>query len=49
MEEWQYLNQGTLVATSLSRVCMICRRFCHHEGVNYIPMLTCQSYRALVC
>jgi hypothetical protein len=48
VEEWPYLDEGTLLKTRSSRVCMTCHWFRHHAGVNCIPLLTCQLHQALI-
>ena len=40
MEEWSYLDEGTLMKTRSRKVCMTCHWFRHHAGVNCIPVLT---------
>ena len=40
VEEWPYLDEGTLLRTRSSRVCMTCNGFRHHAGVHCIPLLT---------
>jgi hypothetical protein len=41
IEEWPYLDEGVLLKTRSRKVCMTCRWFRHHAGVNGIPVLTC--------
>ena len=46
MEEWSYLDEGTLFKTRSRKVCMTCHWFRHHAGVNGILVLTsrCQGW-----
>ena len=48
IEEWPYLDEGTLVKTRSRKVCMTCHWFRHHAGVNCIPVLTCQLHQGLI-
>jgi hypothetical protein len=48
VEEWPYLDEGTLVKTRSRKVCMTCHWFRHHAGVNCIPLLTCQLHQGLI-
>jgi len=48
VEEWPYLDEGTLLKTRSSRVCMTCHWFRHHAGVHCIPVLTCQLHEGLI-
>ena len=48
IEEWPYLDEGTLLKTRSHKVCMTCHWFRHHAGVNCIPMLTCQLHQGLI-
>lgn len=48
VEEWPYLDEGTLLRTRSSRVCMTCHWFRHHAGVHCIPLLTCQLHQGLI-
>ena len=41
IEDWPYLDEGTLLKTRSRKVCMTCHWFRHHAGVNCIPVLTC--------
>ena len=48
IEDWPYLDEGTLVKTRSRQVCMTCHWFRHHAGVNCIPVLTCQLHQGLI-
>jgi uncharacterized protein (TIGR00106 family) len=48
VEEWPYLDEGTLLRTRSRKVCMTCHWFRHHAGVNCIPVLTCQLHQGLI-
>nr|WP_259735896.1 galactose oxidase [Synechococcus sp. CS-1329] len=48
IEEWPYLDEGTMQKTRSCKVCMTCHWFRHHAGVNCIPMLTCQLHQGLI-
>jgi hypothetical protein len=48
VEEWPYLDEGTLQKTRSRKVCMTCHWFRHHAGVNCIPVLTCQLHQVLI-
>ena len=48
IEEWSYLDEGTLLRTRSRKVCMTCHWFRHHAGVNCIPVLTCQLHQGLI-
>ena len=39
VEEWPYLDEGTLLKTRSRKFCMTCHWFRHHAGVNCIPVL----------
>jgi hypothetical protein len=45
VEEWAYLDEGTLLKTRSRKVCMTCHWFRHHAGMNCIPVLTCSQLR----
>ena len=48
IEEWPYLDEGTLLKTRSRKVCMTCHWFMHHAGVSCIPVLTCQLHQGLI-
>jgi hypothetical protein len=48
IEEWPYLDGDVLLKTRSRKVCMTCHRFCHHAGVNCIPVLTCRLHQGLI-
>ena len=48
VEEWPYLDEGTLLRARSRKVCMTCHWFRHHAGVNCIPVLTCQLHQGLI-
>ena len=48
IEDWPYLDEGTLLKTRSRKVCMTCHWFRHHAGVNCIPVLTCQLHQGLI-
>jgi hypothetical protein len=48
VEEWPYLDEGTLLRTRSRKVCMTCYWFRHHAGVNCIPVLTCELHQGLI-
>jgi hypothetical protein len=48
VEEWPYLDEGTLLKARSRKVCMTCHWFRHHAGVNCIPVLTCQLHQGLI-
>jgi hypothetical protein len=41
IEDWPYLDEGTLLKTRSRKVCMTCHWFRHHAGAECIPVLTC--------
>jgi hypothetical protein len=45
IEEWPYLDEDVLLKARSRKVCMACNWFRHHNGVNCIPMLTCQLHQ----
>ncbi len=45
IEEWPYLDEGTLLASRCRKACMTCRWFRHLAGMNCIPVLTCQLHQ----
>ncbi len=48
IEDWPYLDEGTLLKTRSRKACMRCHWFRHHAGVNCIPVLTCQLLQGLI-
>ena len=48
VEEWPYLDEGTLLKTRSRKVCMTCNWFRHHAGMNCIPVPTCQLHQGLI-
>jgi hypothetical protein len=48
IEDWPYLDEGTLLKTRSRKVCMTCHWFRHHAGVNCIPVLTCHLHQGLI-
>jgi hypothetical protein len=48
IEDWPYLDEGTLLKTRSRKVCMTCHWFRHHAGVTCIPVLTCQLHQGLI-
>ncbi len=48
VEEWLYLDGGTLLKTRSRKVCMTCHWFRHLAGVNGLPVLTCQLHQGLI-
>ncbi len=48
IEDWPYLDQGTLLTSRSRKVCMTCHWFRHHPGLNCIPVLTCQLHQGLL-
>lgn len=47
-EQWPYLDEEVLVASRSRKVCLTCHFFRHHDGVNCIPLLTCQLHQGLL-
>ena len=41
IEEWPFLDEGTMQKSRSRKVCMTCHWFRHDAGVNCIPVLTC--------
>ena len=48
IEDWPYLDEGTLLKTRSRKVCMTCHWFRHHAGAECIPVLTCQLHRGQI-
>ena len=48
VEKWHHLDEGHLLNTRSSKVCMTCHWFRHHAGVNCILVLTCQLHQGLI-
>jgi len=46
VEEWPYLDEGTLLKSRSRKVCLTCHWVRHHAGVKCIPVLTsrCQGW-----
>ena len=47
-ESWPQLNSSLLIASHSKQVCLTCRSFRHHAGVNCIPLLTYQLQQGLL-
>ena len=48
IEEWSYLDEGTIQKTRSRKVCVTCHWFRYHAGVNCIPVLTCPLHQGLI-
>jgi len=48
IEEWPYLDEGTMQNSRSRQVCMTCHFFRHHPGSECIPLLTCHLHQGLI-